>query len=89
MKPQRDWLGHSLQFVAILVVVGIPAFVWAVNTNATIATVLSRMERQDKDRDRQDQIQSVVTGQLLDVSKTLTRIDTQLEMLRDQGKQKR
>jgi hypothetical protein len=88
-RVPRDWLGHGIQFFGILVVIGLPAVIWTINTNATIATMLSRMERQDRDRDRQDQAQVLVTWQLLDVGKTLTRIDTQLEMLREQTKSKR
>ena len=84
MKPQRDWLGHAIQVAAILVVLGLPAFIWANNTNATQATMLARMERQDKDMSDLRQSQTIMATQNTEVIKTMTRIDTQLEMLREQ-----
>jgi hypothetical protein len=88
-RPQRDWLGHGLQVAAILVVLGLPAFIWANNTNATQAAMLARMERQDKDIADVRQVQTLMTGQNLEVIKTMTRIDTTLETLKDQARPKR
>ena len=86
---QRDWVGHGLQLVAILVVIGGPLAFWGVSMNTTVATLSQRVDRQDHDITEQRQTQTLVTNQLLDVNKQLTRIDTLLGDVREQFKPKR
>lgn len=80
---QRDWVGHVVQALAIFVALGLPLAYWGSNINATVAILMSRVDRQDHDINDQRLTQTLVTGQLLDVNKTLTRIDTQLGDIRE------
>jgi hypothetical protein len=86
---QRDWLGHGLQLLGIVVVLGLPLIFWGVSISTTVATMVAHVDRQDKDISDQRQVQTILTGQLLDVAKQLTRIDTQLSNIRDDQLQKR
>ncbi len=86
---QRDWLGHGLQLLGIVVVLGLPLMFWGVSISTTVATTVAHVDRQDKDIIDQRQIQTLLTSQLLDVAKQLTRIDTQLSNIRDDQLQKR
>ncbi len=88
-RPQRDWLGHALQFVGLLAVFGLPVAYWAINTNATMATMLLRIERQDRDIAEQRQAQTLVTNQIVEVGKGLARIETNLENIREPRKTRR
>ncbi|HXE51260.1 MAG TPA: hypothetical protein VN663_22975 [Ramlibacter sp.] len=83
MVRQRDWLGHAIQVLLLLATIGLPLAYWAITTNATMAQILTRLERQEKDISDQRQDQRVVTQNLVDASKTLARIDTQLEIFRE------
>lgn len=86
-RVQRDWLGHGLQLLGIAVVLGIPLLIWGTSINTTVATIVAKTERQERDITDQGRIQSLVNTQLNDVANKLTRIDTQLEgMLREPKK---
>ena len=98
IKLQRDWLGHGIQFIGIVVAFGaiLAPFAIYLNTtaatqaasqatlNATLTAVASRLERDERDILEQRQDQRLVTQNLIDVTKTLTRIDAQLEGIREQ-----
>ncbi len=87
-STQRDWLGHSIQVGLLLVTIGLPVFIWASYQNATTAAILTRIDRQERDLTEYRAFQTVVTNQMLDVSKTLVKIDTQLEII-ERNKPKR
>ncbi len=83
-KPARDWLGHGMQFGGYLLVIGVPLLIWGSSINASVATLNERSARQEKDISSQTAAQAVVTNQLIELTRTLTRIDTQLgDTLRD------
>ena len=88
-KMQRDWLGHTVQMVGILVVIGIPLLIWGININSTMAALSTRVERSERDINQQQQIQVVVAKQLSDVSNQLTKIETLLDMFKNEIKSKR
>jgi hypothetical protein len=75
---QRDWLGHILQTLVILVAVGVPFAYWANSVTRDVATLSARADRMDRDMLEQRQFQTLITTQQLEASRTLTRIDTQL-----------
>lgn len=80
-------MSHTMQlagFVVALLVAVSPLAVWINNTSSIQAAMLIRMERQDRDAEIQRADQRLVTQNLIDVGKTLTRIDTQLEAIREQ-----
>lgn len=81
---QRDWLGHGLQLGGILIVLGLPIMFWGISLNTTVAMLSQQVARQERDTADQKQVQVLITNQMLDVSKQLTRIDTQLEGIRNQ-----
>ncbi len=84
---QRDWLGHTIQLLGVFVVIGVPLLIWGISVNTAVATVSLKVERQDRDITDHNRIQTIVNGQLTDLTKQLTRIDTQLEdILRSQKK---
>ncbi len=76
---QRDWLGHTIQMFGIFIVIGVPLLIWGISVNTSVATVALKVERQDRDIIDQSRIQTIVNTQLTDLTKQLTRIDTQLE----------
>ena len=86
---QRDWLGHGVQLGGMLLIVGIPLLVWGVNMNTTVATMATTVAHHDKDITDVRQVQTLVTGQIIDVNKVLIRIDTQLYGIRETNKSKR
>lgn len=86
---QRDWLGHAVQLVGMLLVIGVPLLVWGVSMNTTVATMALTLSHHDKDIADVKQIQTLATGQIIDVNKVLIRIDTQLEGIREAAKPKR
>lgn len=90
---QRDWLGHLIQAVGIVlgmfVTIGLPLVIWGSGVNSTLATLAQRIDRQEHDLSDQRQTQVLVTGQILDVNKQLTRIDTQLGDIREKLAPKR
>ena len=88
-RIQRDWLGHFIQIAVMMGGVGIPLLVWGMNVNTTLATMANTIVHQEKDIADMRQVQTLVTGQVLDVNKSLIRIDTQLEGIREQNKAKR
>ena len=86
-RQQRDWLGHGLQVAGILIVIGVPLLIWGSGINTAVATLNERSARQERDITNQSAAQTVVTNQLIELTRTLTRIDTQLgDTLRDQKK---
>ena len=46
---QRDWLGHAIQVAAIVVVIGIPAIVWASATSRDLGTYAARIDGHDRE----------------------------------------
>jgi hypothetical protein len=88
-KIQRDWFGHGVQLFGMILLLGLPMLYWGIGINTTTAAMTVRIDRQEKDIDRQGQMQLSVTGQLIDVNKQLTKIDTLLGEFRDELKAKR
>jgi len=83
----RREIGHGMQLAAFVVAVAVaitPLAVALISFGNTQAAMLKDMQRLDKDIDAQRADQRLVTQNLIDVGKTLTRIDTQLEGLREQ-----
>ena len=85
-----DWIGHSIQAVGIvagmLFTTGIPLLIWGSYVNTTLATMATTVAHHDKDIANVQQMQTLVTNQVIDVNKVLIRIDTQLEGIRGEGK---
>ena len=88
-RIQRDWLGHGIQLVVMLGGIGVPLLVWGTNVNTTLATLAGTVAHHEKDISDMRQVQTIVAGQVLDVNKSLVRIDTQLEGIREQNRAKR
>ncbi len=90
---QRDWLGHILQTLVILVMIfagiGVPFAYWASGVTEKVGALTIRGERADHDIIELRQTNVLVTNQLFDVNKQLTRIDTQLEGIKDGLRPKR
>ena len=83
--PPRDWLGHGLQLLGILVIFGLPMLYWGSGVNTSIATLSTNTTRNERDISDVRGGQVIVSNQLADVNKQLTRIDTQIsDFLRDQ-----
>jgi hypothetical protein len=84
---QRDWVGHAVQAIGIvaglMVALGMPLLYWASSINTALAGMGVRVERTERDITDQRQTQTLVTGQLLEVGKLLTRLDTQLGDIRE------
>ncbi len=86
---QRDWLGHTIQLFGIFVVLGVPLLIWGISVNTAIATITQKVERHDRDMQDESRVQTIVNTQLTELTRQLTRIDTQLEdILRGGGKKK-
>lgn len=75
----RDWLGHALQMLGIFAVMGVPLLVWGISINTSVATIVTRNDRQDRDIADLIRVQTIINDHLNDQTKQLTRIDTQLE----------
>jgi hypothetical protein len=88
-RLHRDWLGHGIQVAILLVTIGGPLAYWAMATNAAVAQLGVRQERQDKDISDQRADQRLVTQNLIDVKTGFARLEATLELLRDQAKPKR
>lgn len=90
---QRDWLGHVLQTLVILVMIfagiGVPFAYWASGVTEKVATLSIKGDRADHDIIELRQTQTLVTNQLFEVNKGITRIDTQLEGIKDGLRPKR
>ncbi len=83
MSVQRDWLGHGLQLLGILVVLGLPLMIWGVSMSTMLATTIAHVERVDKDIAENRQIQTLIASQLLEITKQLTRLDSQWDVMRE------
>ena len=88
-KIQRDWVGHILQLLVILVLIGIPLSIWGTNLTTTMAILIARVDRSEKDISQQQQIQNLTTGQLIDVNKQLTKIDVLLDTVKNDLKSRK
>lgn len=82
-KMQRDWIGHALQLVGFVVVIGVPLLYWGIGTNAALATLGQRVDRQDHDMADFRAFQILETTQMLDLNKQLATIAAQLGDIRD------
>jgi phosphatidate phosphatase PAH1 len=63
----------------IFAIIGVPLLVWGERVNSEVATIGVRVGRHDRDMIEQSRVQTIVNGQLTEMTKQLTRIDTQLE----------
>ncbi len=81
--PQRDWLGHGMQFLGILAVIGLPLMYWGSNMNIAVATLVSEQNRQKTDITEQRQVQTIVANQMLEVNRQLARIETLVGDMRE------
>ena len=72
-----------------LTILGIPLAIWGTNVTTTIAILSARIDRQEKDLGQQQQIQTLATGQIIDVNKQLAKIDTLLGEFRNDLKPRR
>ena len=86
---QRDWLGHTLQTLVVLAAVGVPFAYWANNMTERVGALTIKGERAERDIIELHQVQALVTNQLTEANKQLTRIDTQLEGIKDGLRPKR
>ena len=90
---QRDWLGHILQTLVILVMIfagiGVPFAYWASGVTEKVASLSIKGDRADHDISELRQTQTLITNQLFEVNKVMTRIDTQLEGIKDGLRPKR
>jgi hypothetical protein len=84
---QRDWVGHSVQAIGIIagltVALGMPLLYWGNSINIAMAGVGIRLDRSERDITEQRQSQILLTTQLVDVNKLLTKLDTQLGDIRE------
>lgn len=84
---QRDWVGHSVQAIGIIagltVALGMPLLYWGNSINIAMAGVGIRLDRSERDIMEQRQSQILLTTQLVDVNKLLTKLDTQLGDIRE------
>ena len=86
---KRDWFGHGVQFVGILLVIGLPLVYWGNSVNVTLATITSLQSQQGKEIDEQKRVQALITNQLLDSNRELTKIGTLLDTFKDDFRSKK
>jgi len=80
---QRDWLGHGLQLVGVLAFIGVPLLLWGNNVNSAVATMSGAVARQEKDIAEARQVQTIVAGQMMEINRQLTKIDTLVGEMRE------
>ena len=85
----RDWMGHGLQLVGILAVIGIPLLIWGGNVNTAVSNNTERNMRlgQDIQADRLDNraFQTEMRTALTSLSGALAELRVQLAT-KDGGK---
>lgn len=86
---QRDWMGHAVQLLGVLVLLGLPIAYWGSNINTTVATIDNEVKHHKQDISDQRQIQILLTNQIIETGKQLTRIETQIGAIIAQDKPKR
>ncbi len=85
-RVPRDWLGHAIQTVLMLVAIGVPLLMWSNGINMSVATLNEKTARQEKDIIAQTAAQNLVINQLTELTRSMTRIETQLSDFREQKK---
>lgn len=87
--PHRDWLGHTVQFFGLLAVFGIPVLAWAFVMGSSDAKQELRLDRLDKDVAEARQMQTIISGQMLDISRQLSAIAERVSSIRDEAGRRR
>jgi hypothetical protein len=87
--PQRDWLGHTVQFFGLLAVFGIPVLAWAFVMGSSDAKQELRLDRLDKDVTEARQMQTIVSNQMIDINRQLATIAERVGNIRDEAAGKR
>jgi len=87
--PQRDWLGHTVQFFGLLAVFGVPVLAWAFVMGSSDAKQELRLDRLDKDVTETRQMQTIVSGQMLEINRQLATIAERVGNIRDEAGKRR
>lgn len=88
-KPQRDWVGHSIQLIAILSVIGVPMLIWGTGVNSTLAILAERSHNQETTITAFQNYELQVQNQFLEANKQLAIISAQIGALREEPRLRR
>lgn len=88
-STRRDWMAIFLQAIGIIVVIGIPIFIWGVNVNAEMMVTQNRLQQIEHDESVTKTYEDLTTTQMLELNRQLATIAAQVTDIRDMVKMER
>jgi hypothetical protein len=83
-RVPRDWLGHTVQLIVGLGVVGLAALAWGNGTTSAVAKLQEKMEAQDRAITESRAYQNASSAQMMEISRQLATIAAQVGDVREE-----